>query len=66
MTVGNGVIDLVQGRYSIPFGMLYLLPLSQRKWSISQDSPAWVVVGLLHFLVLVVTVRAMLWRYYAI
>ncbi len=66
VTVGNGVIDLVQGRYSIPFGMLYLLPLSQRKWSLSQDSPAWVVVGLLHLLVLVVSVRAMLWRYYAI
>jgi uncharacterized membrane protein len=63
---GDMTMAVPQGRYYLPFGALYFLPFSQRKWSIPQDSPAWVVTSLLHALVLLVTVRVLVWRYYAI
>ena len=59
-------IDLAQGRYYIPLGAFYFLPLSQRKWSLAEESPAWLVFAVAHALVLLVAVRALLWRYYAI
>jgi uncharacterized membrane protein len=66
VTVGNGIVGLIQGRYYIPFGPLYFFPLSQRKWSFADPSPTWVIVGLLHGLVLLAALRALVWRYYAI
>lgn len=66
VSVGDGILNSPQGRYFIPLGPLYFLPFSQSKWCIPPDSPTWVVVGLIHLLVLVVSTRAMLWRYYAI
>lgn len=59
-------VDIPQGRYFIPLGMLYFLPFSQRKWSISNESPAWGFIALVHILVLLAAIRAMLLRYYAI
>jgi uncharacterized membrane protein len=66
VSIANGVMAIPQGRYYLPFGTLFFLPLSQQKWSLSRRSLAWVVVALLHGLVLIASVRAMLWRYYAI
>lgn len=66
VTVGNGIVDLAQGRYYIPFGPFYFLPLSQKKWYISEKSPIWQLIAILHGVVLLVSVRAMLWRYYNI
>lgn len=66
ISTGNGVVDTAQGRYYLPFGFLYFLPLSQRKWCLSESSPGWIIVALLQGLVLAAAVRTMLWRYYAI
>lgn len=66
ISVGNGILGVIQGRYYIPFGPLYFLPFSQRKWFLPKDSPAWLAVAVLHGLVLIVSIRAMLWRYYNI
>ncbi len=66
VSVGNGILGIIQGRYYIPFAPLYFLPFSQQKWSLPENSPAWVVVTFIHFIVLAASIRAMLWRYYNI
>jgi len=64
---GSGASTAIpQGRYYISLGPLFFLPFSQRKWFISNESPVWVIVAVVHGLILVVSIRAMLWRYYAI
>jgi uncharacterized membrane protein len=56
-TVKSGLIGVVKGRYFIPFAQVGFMPFSQRKRSISTDSPPWIVVVLFLCLVLGVSAR---------
>jgi uncharacterized membrane protein len=66
ITLGNGNLGLIQGRYYIPFGLLYLLPFSQRKCLFQENTSIWFGVMLIHFLILIISIRVLLFRYYAI
>lgn len=66
--VGNGRIMMPQGRYFIPFALLYFLPISISVWKLKEEyeKPVWLLVNSIHIVILVVAVRTILWRYFAI
>lgn len=64
--IGNGISKVPQGRYYLPFAPLFFLPFSQKRWSVEKDSPVWAVIVLIHVIILTLSARALLWRYFAI
>jgi uncharacterized membrane protein len=66
VSVGNGVISGIQGRYLIPFGVLFFLPLYNQKFALPEDAPVWRAAAVISVLLLAAALRALLWRYYAI
>lgn len=64
--IGNGISKVPQGRYYIPFAPLFFLPFSQKRWFVEKASPIWAVVVLIHVIILTLSARVLLWRYFAI
>lgn len=64
--IGNGKINMPQGRYYIPFAPFYFLPFSQNRWALRDDSPVWALWIVALALIFGVATRILLRRYYAV